>query len=152
MELQAAIGIAQLAKLDYAIKMQRENKRKIKEAIKGAGKFCFRSFVDPDGEAADTLVLIFESPEGAKTFVQEIRARGLTTKNLPDAFNWHFAGTWGHIFSPIERYKGGLWNREWKKSEELLRRAVAMPVFIRMPDEQIDKTINAIREAVQKVK
>lgn len=152
MELQAAIGLVQLGKLDYAIAKQRENKKKIVDGISGTGKFKFRTFADKEGETADTLVLIFATVDDAKIFVSGIRERGLGTKNLPDAFNWHFAGTWGHIFSSVEGYRSGSWNTNWRKSEGLLRRTVALPVNIIMSDEQINKNIDVIREVCKKIK
>lgn len=148
MELQGAIGLVQLNKLDYAIQKQKENKKKIRDAIKGIGKFQFRKFSDGDGETADTMVMIFEDVKQAKGFVKGIREKGLGTKNLPDAFNWHFAGTWDHIFSEIDHYKDGSWKTLWKKSEDLLKRTVALPINIKMTEEQIDKTISAIKEAL----
>lgn len=150
MELQAAIGLIQLSKLDYAIKKQKENKKKIKDAIKDLGKFSFRAFVDEEGETADTLVLIFEEISKANEFVKGMREKGLGTKNLPDAFNWHFAGTWDHIFSELEQYKNRSWQTSWRKSEDLLRRSVALPINIKMADEQIDKAIDAVRESSKK--
>ena len=151
MELQGAIGLAQLRKLDYGIKRQRENKKKIKDAIKDIGKFQFRAFADEKGETGDTLVLFFEEIKQANQFFEGIRGKGMGTKNLPDAFNWHFAGTWDHIFSEIDYYKGGAWKTLWRKSEDLLRRSVAMPINIKMSDEHIGKTIDAIKEVCKKL-
>jgi len=150
-ELQGAIGLVQLKKLDYAISRQHENKRKIKDAIKDTKKFRFRTFADETGETADTLVLIFENINQAREFVKGLREKGLGTKNLPDAFNWHFAGTWDHIFSELKQYKDGSWKKLWKNSEDLLRRTVALPINIIMTDNQINKIINAIREVSKKI-
>src|SRR3989338_1011891 len=149
MELQAAIGIVQLGKLDYAINKQKENKKKIKDAIRDVNGFKFRAFTDEKGETADTLVLIFEDIAKAREAVTRIKEKGLGTKNLPDAFNWHFAGTWDHIFSELDYYKGGSWKTLWKKSEDLLRRTVALPININMQDTEIDKRIDAIRGTVK---
>ena len=148
MELQGAIGLVQLAKLDSAIRRQKENKKRVKDAIKDIGKFKFRTFADEEGETADTLVLIFEDIKQAKWFVNIIREKGMGTKNLPDAINWHFAGTWDHIFSELDYYKNNLWKMLWKASEDLLRRTVALPININMTDEQIDKAISTIKEAL----
>jgi 8-amino-3,8-dideoxy-alpha-D-manno-octulosonate transaminase len=148
MELQGVLGVVQLAKLKSAIHRQKDNKKKIKDAIKDIGEFKFRAFADEDGETADTLVLIFEERLQAEDFVKNIRKGGLVTKNLPDAFNWHFAGTWGHIFSEIDYYKEGSWKTLWKKSEDLLRRTVALPINIKMTDGQIEKVITVIKEAL----
>lgn len=150
-ELQGAIGLVQLTKLDYAIAQQRKNKKKIKDAIQDIGKFKFRIFADKDGESADTLVLIFENIDRVRKFVKGIREEGLGTKNLPDAFNWHFAGTWDHIFSELDQYKDGSWKKLWGKSEDLLRRTVALPINIMLTDSQINKIIDAIRQVSKKI-
>jgi len=67
---------------------------------------------------------------------------GLGTKNLPDAINWHFAGTWTHIFSDCSL---------WPKSEDLLRRAIAIPIYVKMDENQINKVIKIIREIPEKI-
>ncbi|MBU1147543.1 MAG: DegT/DnrJ/EryC1/StrS family aminotransferase [Candidatus Omnitrophica bacterium] len=149
MELQGAIGLVQLTKLESAIQRQKENKKKIKDAIKDAGMFKFRRLADEAGETADTLVLIFDDIGNATQFVKNIREKGLGTKNLPDAFNWHFAGTWNHIFSELDYYKDKPCDKLWKRSEDLLRRAVALPINIKMSGEQIEKTVNIIKEALK---
>jgi len=148
MELQGAIGLVQLVKLDGAIKRQKENKARIKNAIKDVKGIKFRAFADEKGETGDTLVLIFEDIAKSKKFVNVIREKGLGTKNLPDAFNWHFAGTWDHIFSELGYYKGKPCKMLWKRSEDLLRRTVALPINIKMSDEQISKVINVTRGAL----
>ncbi len=150
-ELQGAVGLVQLSKLDYAIKRQRENKKKIKDAIRDIGKFKFRAFSDEQGETGDTLVLIFDKIYQAGEFVKGIREKGLGTKNLPDAFSWHFAGTWGHIFSELEQYKDGTRKVLWKKSEELLKRTVALPINIKMNDRQISESVDVIKEVSKKI-
>lgn len=151
MELQGAMGLIQLSKLDYAIKTQRENKKIIKDSLGDIKKCKFRTFADEDGETGDTLVLIFDRFQDAKVFVKNIRDKGLGTKNLPDAFNWHFAGTWDHIFSEIKSYKNNSWKAIWKKSEDLLRKTVALPINIKMSNEQIDNIIVVIKGACKKL-
>jgi len=151
MELQGAIGIVQLNKLDYALKKQSDNKKKIKGGIKNISKFKFRILVDEAGETGDTLVLIFEGIKQAGEFVKGIREKGFGTKNLPDAFNWHFAGAWGHIFSEVDYYKDKTPKTLWKNSEDLLRRTVALPININMNDKQITKVIYAITEVSKKI-
>jgi len=148
MELQGAIGLVQLGKLNYAIGQQRKNKKRIKDGIRNTGKFKFGSYADEKGETADTLVLIFDNPKQAKDFVTTIRGKGLGTKNLPDAFNWHFAGTWDHLFSELDYYIHNSWKTQWSKSENLLRRTVALPVNILMKDEQIGNMAVVINEAI----
>jgi len=52
MELQGAIGLVQLGKLDFILKIQRENKRKIREALRDIQFIRFREFGDEGGRLA----------------------------------------------------------------------------------------------------
>ncbi len=137
MELQGAIGQVQLKKLDFVLEKQREHKKKIKEGIKDIKNIEFREIPDPQGDAGDTLIFLVENREKASRFAKLLSEKGLGTKNLPDAINWHFAGTWNHIFPDCSL---------WPKSNELLRRAIAIPIMVKMPEEKIKEIISAIQE------
>lgn len=145
-ELQGAIGLAQLKKIDYILQKQKENKKKIKEAIKNIKNIEFREIPDSDGDAGDTLIFFAENKDKADCFAKILSERGLGTKNLPDAIDWHYAGTWNHIFGNYADFSGKDLNKIFAKSTEILQRAVAIPIMISMQDEQINKIINVITE------
>ena len=54
-ELQGALGLAQLRKLDYIIAEQRKNKQTIKEMLQIVPGIKFRELPDPDGDTATFL-------------------------------------------------------------------------------------------------
>jgi 8-amino-3,8-dideoxy-alpha-D-manno-octulosonate transaminase len=142
-ELQGAIGLVQLSKLDYILEKQRENKRKLKEAI-DPSHFKFRTILNPEGDIADTLVIFLESAEQARKFVTGMKKQGLGTKNLPDAIGWHFAAYWSHIFSEDGSSSAESLKSRWKQSTEWLERAVALPVMVNMEDATISKVAETI--------
>jgi len=150
-ELQGAVGLAQLKKLDYILKKQREHKKQIKKGIKDIKKIEFRELPDPAGDAGDTLIFFVESRKKAIKFAKLLAERKLGTKNLPDAINWHFAGTWDHIFSDYPEYKDKNLANVWEKSNNFLRRAIAIPIMVKMDEEQIKKIINVIHEISEKI-
>ena len=150
-ELQGAVGLAQLKKLDYILEKQRNHKKQIKEAIKDIKNIEFRELPDPEGDAGDTLIFFVETKEKASKFTKLLSDEGLGTKNLPDAINWHFAGTWDHIFSQYDEYKGKDLTNVWKQSDEILRRAIAIPIFVNMDESQINKITNAINECLKMI-
>lgn len=151
MELQGAIGLVQLKRLDYIIERQRANKAKIKEAIKHNAAIKFRELPNPAGEIGDTLTFFLANREKAQQFVKMWTAKGLGTKNLPDAINWHFAGTWNHIFSQYDEYKGKDLTTVWPQSTALLRRAIAIAIMVNMDDAQLNKIIQAVNEIAEKI-
>jgi 8-amino-3,8-dideoxy-alpha-D-manno-octulosonate transaminase len=135
-ELQGAIGIAQLEKLDTIIARQRANKAKLMQRLQ-AMPVQFRRSPDPTGDLSDTIVFFLPDRERAATFVSRMRARGLGTKNLPDAIGWHFAKHWARVMMGHPLYDGRC-ETAWQKSADLLERSVAIPVMVKMDDARIE--------------
>ena len=68
-EMQAAVGIAQLKKLDAIIKKNRFNKKIFKIQNQKNINFEYRTINDPK-ELSDTLILILKNQKIAKQFVK----------------------------------------------------------------------------------
>ena len=139
-ELQGAIGIVQLKKLDYIINSQRKNKLKILKEISNL-PLDFRKINDP-GEIGDAIIFYLPNKELTSKFTIKMREKSMSTKNLPDALNWHFSAKWKHLFSKI--MPPG--NYMWDQSQAILERSVALPIMVNMTDCKIEKTINNIKK------
>lgn len=150
-ELQGAIGLAQLEKIDLILEKQKANKKRIKDALRGVRGIEFRELPNPEGDAADTLIFFLKSNTSASLFAKRLQKRGFGTKNLPDAVNWHFAGTWTHIFCDHPHYKGKDLEKIWGQSAGFIRRAIALPIMVNMTDERINELIKAIKEIAAEV-
>ena len=150
-ELQGAVGLAQLKKLDYILEKQRKNKSMIKERIKDNSSIHFRELPDIDGDAGDTLIFFLETKEKAAKFAHKLNENGIGTKNLPDAVNWHYAGTWSHIFYNYTEYRGKDLEEIWSQSTNYLRRAIAIPIMVNMTDEYIENLGNTISKIAKEM-
>lgn len=144
-ELQAAVGIAQLKKINLIIKKNKKNKKLLKRLISNNKNIKFRIIVDKD-ELSDTLIFFLDKKEKALNFSKLFLKHGYSTKNLPDAIDWHFAGTWKHM-------KKYIINRDktFRPSKNLLQRAIAIPIFVKHTEKEIKKlalTINEILEVI----
>jgi 8-amino-3,8-dideoxy-alpha-D-manno-octulosonate transaminase len=137
-EIQAAIGMAQLAKLDSLVAANRANHARLEAALDGIHGLVLRRVPDRCRPLCDTLM--FELPDAATAgaFAARMHERGLATKNVPDAIDWHFAGGWEHIFSrygvgaeELRRQTAPTWNR--------LARCIAVPVMVRDTPERVDE-------------
>ena len=148
-ELQGAIGLAQIKKMDFIIARQRENKARIKKGLSDIGEITFRDVPNPEGDTGDSVIFSFETREQTKTFMKCWTAKGFGTKNLPDAINWHYAGTWDHMLKKFPKYKGKNLAKVFAQSDDLLRRAIALPILVNMPDEQIEKTVTAVHDCLR---
>ena len=150
-ELQGAIGLAQLKKMDYIITRQRENKSKIKKALSDIDQIEFREVPNPEGDTGDSVIFYFSERSETKAFMKLWTGKGLGTKNLPDAIKWHFAGTWDHIFRHYDQYAGKNLIALFSQSDDLLRRAIALPVLVNMTDTQIETIVTAVHECIKKM-
>lgn len=151
MELQGAIGLAQLKKLDFALARQRENKRKLKEGLQGLSVVDWREIPDEQGEIGDTLVFFLKNESQMRAFTKRWQERGFGTKNLPSALKWHFSDTWNEILKGYERYQDKDLRHLWPKSAELLYRTIALPVMIKMTEEQIDRVVTNVKEILKEL-
>ncbi|MBU0480256.1 MAG: DegT/DnrJ/EryC1/StrS family aminotransferase [Proteobacteria bacterium] len=96
MELQGAIGLAQLAKLDSMIAAQKVHKKKLQEAAAKIPGVTFRRYLDEKGE--NSTFFSFFLPDGAKArAVNEVlKAEGCGAVYFA-ANTWHYYPKWEHL-------------------------------------------------------
>ena len=136
-EIQGVLGLTQLQKLPMILSRQRANKAAIKTGLADCG-LVFRPLHDAAGDIGDTLIFFLEHEAAATAFAAGLAKQGLGTKNLPDALTWHFAGTWDHLL-----------HGQWPKTEQLLRRAIALPINVTMSPELIERVLSSVRALSQ---
>jgi len=141
-EMQGAVGIAQLKKLDYVVAEQRKNADLIKKSIIDL-PVEIRVTPKESYETADALVFFVRNSREARRCRDSLLKAGLGTKILPEAITWHFAGTWDHMPELIKRHGDNLSNA-FPTSVKLLHRSVSLPIAINMVDGFTRKIRNAI--------
>ena len=140
-EMQGAVGIAQLKKLDYVVAEQRKNAKLIKESISDL-PIELRFIPEGSFETSDALVFLVENDQIARKCRDSLIASGLGTKILPEAITWHFAGTWSHMPELINHNEELI--NAFPKSHELLNRSVSLPIAINMVKDFPLKIRNAL--------
>ena len=65
---------------------------------------------------------------------QQLFEACLATKILPEAYTWHFAGTWQHMPGLLASHGGNL-QTAFPLSQAILSRAVSIPVGVNMTDD-----------------
>ena len=137
-EMQAAVASAQLLKLDQIVVLNRRNKSILREHVARDSRVTFRRITDEAGDLADTLIFSFEDKALTQKFVEKLFESGLFTKNVPDAIDWHFSGTWNHMFADVPAYRD-CWQTVWSRSAELLDRSVSLPIFVNKSQDDMKK-------------
>jgi len=121
-ELQGAVGIAQLKKINYIISKQRENYFKIRKIILKSSKTKEREIPKKSFISADAFIFFLENNNQAKLFRKLLLKEGISTKILPEACTWHFSKYWEHM----KIKSSGLEN-----SEKILKKCVSLPIFVK---------------------
>ena len=137
-EMQAAVGLAQLKKLDQIVHLNRKHKTILKNYLRQSDRIHFRRLTDEEGELADTIIFSFEDKRWTEAFLKQYTAAGYHTKNIPDAIDWHFAGTWNQMFSNVPGYRD-CWRTAWAKSAELLARSISTPIYLKKTDAELHR-------------
>ena len=146
-EIQGAMGKVQLTRLDFVLAEQRKNKAEIKKALGEIPGIQFRDLPDPAGDGGDTLAFFLPEAKAARAFNEFLAKEKIDTKILPSAMNWHFVGNWNHIIQHCPPYRLDA----WPNSEALLKRAIALPISVRMSGEQIRRIIEGVQRAAKEV-
>jgi len=154
MELQGAIGVVQLGKLPGALDRHRANKRALRAALDAhvSAPLVYRTVTDPDGDTGDALVFFLETAERARAVARTLQGRGIGFKNLPDALNWHFAGTWDHLLADTPALHGATLAQHCEPSERILRRAIALPIFYKMDDARFAQIATEVEGALRQTR
>jgi len=129
MELQGALGLAQLRKLDRVINAQKGNYTAIWNSIKHIAGIEAREIPGGSDITADAFVFLVPNKDKAISCRQELLNTGIKTKILPEAIGWHFAGEWSHMRQLVHSHGGNL-KEEFNKSKTILDRAVSVPVGV----------------------
>jgi 8-amino-3,8-dideoxy-alpha-D-manno-octulosonate transaminase len=148
MELQGAVGLAQLRKLPGVVEAQRRNRDRLWQAISDLPGIQARTIPEAAYDTADALVFLVPDSSAALRCRQELLAAGLATKILPEAYTWHFAGTWKHMPELVAAHGGSL-DTAFPQSHAILSRAVSLPVGVKMAEDVPSRARSAIEKAMK---
>ena len=143
-EIQGAIGLAQLKKLDYIVKHNKKNYKIYEDSIKHYDFVTMRSIPKQCSPLFDTLIFSVNDNTTAKKIVNLLNKNNIGTKNIPDAIEWHFAKYWGHIFNPLGISDSEL-NKMTLKSAKILERSIAIPINVTTPENDIQKNAETLK-------
>ena len=146
-ELQGAVGIAQLKKLDFIISNHKKNKEKIWNEIKNIKGIKHRSLPKGSYETAESLVFFVENKSKALLCREKLLENGIGTKILPEAITWHYASTWKHIEKLSAAHENNL-EKSFPNSDVFLSRSVSIPINIFMEEDAPIRIKDAIERAL----
>lgn len=96
-ELNAAVGLAQLRKLDLMLEKQRAAKNEIKQALSKIQGIEFRRIPDESGDSATFLSFFLSDESAARTATGELGKAGADGCFYWYDNNWHYLRKWDHL-------------------------------------------------------
>ena len=120
-ELQAAVGLSQIKKLDFIIKESKKRFNLLNQIL--SKKFEMREIYSGSEPNYDTIIFKVENKIKRKKIVEYLVKSGIGTKNLPDAIKWHFAYFWKHAITK-DQLKNTI------HSKKILEKYIAIPIYL----------------------
>ena len=160
-ELNAAVGLAQLRKLDTILAMQRENKAAIKTAMAGFPMVSFRHLPDEDGDSATFLSFMLPDESTARETSRKLNAAGVDGCFYWYDNNWHYFRQWGHLKrmrapaklpAQLCDHLPAYGEIELPASDHIMARTISMQIKLSWSREELAARIARIEEVLSALK
>jgi len=159
-ELHAAVGLAQLRKLDTFLAIQRKTKKIFKDALAAIPEVSFRRLPDAEGDTATFLGFFLPTEDMARKAAANMKAAGIVTFYYYDN-NWHYIRNWEHFkqAKSLNRFPAALQEamevyktKEFPVSDAIINRCVCTPINLSWSDEEVQeraaKMVDAVKRAI----
>ncbi|HEU5430990.1 MAG TPA: DegT/DnrJ/EryC1/StrS family aminotransferase [Thermomicrobiales bacterium] len=163
-ELQGAVALVQLGRLDDLLATMRRNKTRIKEGIAEVARrkgVAFRRLNDPAGDGGVAIIFFLPTPERAAYVVRALEAEGVDASLVydPEQVDYHVYAHWTPILDKRTwSANGGPWR--WHSAEvaytrdmcprtlDLTGRAVHLNVSPELTDQNMTEMVEAVNKVL----
>jgi dTDP-4-amino-4,6-dideoxygalactose transaminase len=123
-EITAAVGIAQLNKIDRILDTLRHKRSMLKSLISKAGGFQFRTLNDPVGDCATVCTVIFDTKEKASEV-----SKTLGSKTV-DQSGWHVYANMEHVLNHLKKVGQPHTKGSYPITDDILSRAMNISIGV----------------------
>ncbi len=163
-ELHAAVGLAQIRKLDQFLAIQKKNHGLLKNILSTIPEISFRRIVDPQGDSCTFLTWFLPTAAVAQGVVAELKAQGILAGNFYYYDNnWHYIRKWDHlknaqtlnpqteaITATMQSYA----TKSFAASDAVISRSISTAINLSWTEEQIkekgEKIVEIVKSVLQK--
>ena len=161
-ELHAAVGLAQIRRLDEFLTIQKKNHGLLKNILSQIPGISFRRIPDPAGDSCSFISWFLPSAELARAVVDEMKTAGI----LPGNFfwydnNWHYIRRWDHLKNSLtlnalhpdlKAHVMHHANKDFVASDAWMSRCISTSISLLWSEDQIrekgEKMVLAIQKAM----
>jgi len=159
-ELHAAVGLAQIRKLNDFLTLQKRNHSIIQNALKSVQGVTFRVIPDAAGDTGSFLSFFLPTEEMTRAAIAELNAAGITGNFYWYDNNWHYIRKWQHLQNgsfmyrlPEEQRKQVMHysNLAFPTSDAIMSRCISSSISLLWTEEQAKERGEKIAEILKKV-
>ncbi len=159
-ELNAAVGLAQLRKLDIMLERQRQHKRRLKEVLSRCSAIQFRNIPDETGDSATFLSFFLPNEEKTRTVARELAEAGVDGTFYWYDNNWHYIRKWEHLkgmrtAATVAAEKlGGLpdyAHLQLPRSDGIISRTISMLIKLSWTEQELSERITKIDGVLSRI-
>lgn len=160
-ELHAAVGLAQIRKVDQFLAIQKKNHAQLKQIISQVPEVSFRRIPDPAGDSCTFLSWFLPTEEITVAFVEEMKAQGILAGNFYwYRNNWHYISKWDHLKNAdflngqshhiTERLRAYA-SQSFPASDAVMSRCISTAISLSWTEDQVREKGEKMVAAINKV-
>ncbi len=160
-ELHAAVGLAQIRKLDSFLSIQKKNNTLLRKHLENIPEISFRKVPDGGEDSCSFLSWFLPTEELTRAVVAEMKDQGI----LAGTFywfvnNWHYISKWDHLknattLSPVSDAHRlalvKLADTKFPVSDAIMSRCISTAISLLWTEEQINEKGEKMASAIHKV-
>ena len=165
-ELHAAVGLAQIKKLDNFLAIQKKNHTALKNALSTIPEVSFRRVPDENGDSCTFVSWFLPTEEATKAVVEELKAQNILAGNFYwFVNNWHYISKWDHLKNAVTLnslhpdLKAAVIHhatKDFSASDAIMSRCISTAIGLAWTDEQMknkcDQMVNVIKKVLSEQK
>lgn len=157
-ELNAAVGVAQLKKLDFILETQRKHKKIIKDALAQFSEITFRKIPDEQGDSATFLSFFLPDESMARKTAAALGQAGVDACFYWYDNNWHYIRQWDHFKQlkslaklPLELLENrpDYQTLELPQSDSIMNRTISMLIKLSWTAEELEQRTQIIVDVIK---
>ena len=160
-ELHAAVGLAQVRKLEHFLALQKKNQELLKSILSSAPGVSFRRIPDADGDICTFLSWFLPSEELTRALIAELKQQNILAGNFYwYDNNWHYIRKWDHLKTaaslyplndPQQKALSALATATYPASDRIMSRCISTSIGLLWTEEQTREKGEKIVAAIKKV-
>ena len=159
-ELNAAVGVAQLRKLDFMLEKQRAAQARIVAMLANFPEVTLREIPDPSGDTATFLSFLMPDEGRARQTAKDLAAAGVDGCFYWYDNNWHYIRQWPHIRQMKSAARLPIHLQETipdyealdlRQSDAIMGRTISMQIKLSWSDAELEARIEKMAGVLKRV-